>query len=206
MPMITNADRFNVQPVQIKNKNYIIKWLPHAIHKKCLVCLKSSNMEYDAFLKFIRDHCHESSYGNDYVFLKKIEKGTIAEIPMDKVSRPLEIVLLPIKDDMVWLPESEESFKEIAYIYKGTITYYTRLKKPFLGKPSLEMKFTGGNDLLNTDEIIAEYVIEQKRYPVTGKMFDKVFEVQIKSKNTEFFAGIADKYKNKYSVIPEELK
>lgn len=203
---MTDTDRVLFQSVTMQRKSYQVRWLPNAIHKNFLICFKSAYLEYPVFCELLKEHYQENTFESDVLYFIRSTKGSFIEVPMEKINRPVEIIILPIRENDLYLPKTEKEFDEMKYTCKGTINFKAELKKGkfFQNTNDLIMIFSVPNISLNEKEVIAEYVIDQNRYPVTVKMLDKTLEVQIK-RSSEYHAQISKKYKNKYTIREDEL-
>lgn len=205
---MNDTDHIIIQSVMRKGKNYHIKWLPNAVHKSFFLCVKSSFMEYETFRNQMIEHSQEKIYESNDLYFNKIVKGSFVEVSVDKVNRPIDIILLPIKDETLWLPETEKEFDEIKYKCRGTINFelqqnqtggLSRMLSVLSAYAQYEMIFSCSSILLERDEVVAKYLVGDKEYPVTIGMLNKKIELQVK-KNIIPEARIADKYKDKYII------
>lgn len=204
--MMTKADRIVIQSVTMKGKNYLVKWLPHALHKNLIICAKSSFLSYDMFCKCMEEHYMDDSYESETLYFVKASKGSSTELQADKVSRPLDIMILPVKDNSIYLPQNEEELQQIAHVCKGIINLRRSVVRDgfFSSTNTLSLVFSGTNVDLGSKEIIAKYVINQKSYPVTVNMLDRLLEIQVK-RDSDFSATIVDAYKDKYKIREDEM-
>ena len=195
-------DYIVIQKVEIQNKKCIVKWLPNAIHREFLLCFKSSHMDFNMFKQNVTEHFNQDEYEDALLYFKRIKGGNQIEIPREKLRFPVEIFMLPIREDMLYLPAKEENLNEVQYICKGIVNLKSDLKKiSFLGNDcKLTLMFLCPEIPLREDEIIAEYIIDEKVYPVTVKMLGKNIEVFMK-KSSKYYTRIHRKYEEKYTII-----
>lgn len=199
---MNQQNQIMIQEAKIVNQNYLINWLASVYHQDILVCIKSSWIAYDKWKKILQEHCNEIKYQGKEIYWQKITKQTSVKILTTTIKPPIDIILLPITKDSILIPSDEEECIKLQKTIKGVIKC-TRKRKTSLFTLNESIHFY--NDFLPVErnEIVAEYIVENFRYPVTAGMFGQIINVQI-PKNSTCQLYITKNMNSKYNLMISE--
>lgn len=199
---MNQQNQIMIQEAKIVNQNYLINWLASVYHQDILVCIKSSWIAYDKWKKILQEHCNETKYQGKEIYWQKITKQTSVKILTTTIKPPIDIILLPITKDSILIPSDEEECIKLQKTIKGVIKC-TRKRKTSLFTLNESIHFY--NDFLPVErnEIVAEYIVENFRYPVTAGMFGQIINVQI-PKNSTCQLYITKNMNSKYNLMISE--
>lgn len=199
---MNQQNQIMIQEAKIVNQNYLINWLASVYHQDILVCIKSSWIAYDKWKKILQEHYNETKYQGKEIYWQKITKQTSVKILTTTIKPPIDIILLPITKDSILIPSDEEECIKLQKTIKGVIKC-TRKRKTSLFTLNESIHFY--NDFLPVErnEIVAEYIVENFRYPVTAGMFGQIINVQI-PKNSTCQLYITKNMNSKYNLIISE--
>ena len=201
---MSQQDQIMIQGAKIINQNYSINWLASVYYQDILVCFKSSWITYDEFKTILQDHCEEMRYQGRDVYWEKVTKETSLHVLTRTIKPPVDVILLPIKNNAILIPSSEETYRNLQRTIKGVIKCIKERKTPFLALNATEnLKFLNDSLPLQGEEIVAEYIVDNYRYPVTAAMLGQTISVQI-PKSTTCQPCITKSMSNKYKLMISE--
>lgn len=169
-------DHIKIQDARIVNQNYSISWLAAVYHQDILVCLKSSWMKYDDFVEKLQMNGEEKEYLDPDICWQKVARQTSAQILTNKIRTPVDVLLLPVRKNIIYIPPNEEVCRNIQRTIKGIIRY-RRKKTKRLFCVIEELFFPNDSMPVSRDTVIAEYIIADLRYPITVGMMGQAIEV-----------------------------
>lgn len=197
-------DKIMIQEAKIINQNYSINWLASVYYQDILVCFKSSWITYDELKTVLEDHCEEMRYQGGDVYWEKVTKQTSLHVLTQTIKPPVDVILLPIKNNTILIPSSEETYRNLQKTIKGVIKCIKERKAPLFGLNATEnLKFQNDSLPLQGEEIVAEYIVDNYRYPVTAAMLGQTISVQI-PKSTTCQPCITKSMSNKYNLMISE--
>lgn len=201
---MSQQDQIMIQGAKIINQNYSINWLASVYYQDILVCFKSSWISYDELKTILEDHCDELRYQGLDVYWEKVTKQTSLHVLTQTIKPPVDVILLPIKNNAILIPSSEETYRNLQRTIKGVIKCIKERKTSLFGLNATEnLKFLNDSLPLQGEEIVAEYIVDNHRYPVTVAMLGQTISVQI-PKNTTCESRIVQSMSNKYNLIKSE--
>lgn len=201
---MSQQDQIMIQEAKIINQNYSINWLAAVYHQDILVCFKSSWISYDDLKTILEDHCDELRYQGQDVYWEKVTKQTSLHVLTQTIKPPVDVILLPIKNNAILIPFSEETYRNLQRTIKGVIKCIKERKTPFLALNATEyLKFLNDSLPVQGEEIVAEYIVDNHKYPVTAAMLGQTISVQI-PKNTTCEPRIIQSMSNKYNLMISE--
>lgn len=174
-----------IQEAKIVNQNYSIKWLAQVYYQDILVCLKSSWLTFNELRRLLQDHCNETRYQGDGVYWEKVTKQTALKISTTTIKTPVDVILFPATGDEILIPAEEKDYVRLQKTIKGVIKCIKK-KESSLHLLYVTEQLIFVNDALpvNREEVIAEYLVDNLRYPVTSGMLGQPIHVQIPKKST----------------------
>ena len=185
-----------IQDAKIVNQNYSISWLASVYHPDILVCVKSSWITYDELKKILENHCEEMRHQGNGVSSLQILTTTI--------KAPVDVILLPVTKNEILIPADGEECAKLQKTIKGVIKCIKK-RESFLPVFSAAGHLTFVNDSLpvKRDEIVAEYMVDNLRYPVTAAMLGQTISIQI-PKNSTCQPCITKNLNSKYNLTISE--
>lgn len=184
---MSQQDQIILQDVKIANQNYSISWLASAYHADIFVCIKSSWLSYDEFIEILKEKEEKDIdlYCDNRVFWQKVTRQKSLQVSTNKVKPPADVILLPIANNSVLIPKDENEFVNLQKTIKGIIRYTKERKAPLYSFNADEsISFLNDAVPLPKEEIVAEYIVDGLRYPVTVEMLGKKINVHIPRKST----------------------
>ena len=201
---MSQQDQIMIQGAKIINQNYSINWLASVYYQDILVCFKSSWITYDEFKTILQNHCEEMRYQGRDVYWEKVTKETSLHVLTRTIKPPVDVILLPIKNNAILIPSSEETYRNLQRTIKGVIKCIKERKAPLFGLNATEnLKFLNDYLPVQGEEIVAEYIVDNYRYPVTAAMLGQTISVQI-PKSTTCQPCITKSMSNKYNLMISE--
>lgn len=201
---MSQQDQIMIQGAKIINQNYSINWLASVYYQDILVCFKSSWITYDEFKTILQNHCEEMRYQGRDVYWEKVTKQTSLHVLTQTIKPPVDVILLPIKNNAILIPSSEETYRNLQKTIKGVIKCIKERKAPLFGLNATEnLKFLNDYLPVQGEEIVAEYIVDNYRYPVTAAMLGQTISVQI-PKSTTCQPCITKSMSNKYNLMISE--
>lgn len=201
---MSQQDQIMIQGAKIINQNYSINWLASVYYQDILVCFKSSWITYDEFKTILQNHCEEMRYQGRDVYWEKVTKETSLHVLTRTIKPPVDVILLPIKNNAILIPSSEETYRNLQKTIKGVIKCIKERKAPLFGLNATEnLKFLNDYLPVQGEEIVAEYIVDNYRYPVTAAMLGQTISVQI-PKSTTCQPCITKSMSNKYNLMISE--
>lgn len=201
---MSQQDQIMIQGAKIINQNYSINWLASVYYQDILVCFKSSWITYDEFKTILQNHCEEMRYQGRDVYWEKVTKQTSLHVLTQTIKPPVDVILLPIKNNAILIPSSEETYRNLQKTIKGVIKCIKERKVPLFGLNATEnLKFLNDYLPVQGEEIVAEYIVDNYRYPVTAAMLGQTISVQI-PKSTTCQPCITKSMSNKYNLMISE--
>lgn len=201
---MSQQDQIMIQEAKIINQNYSINWLASVYYQDILVCFKSSWITYDEFKTILQNHCEEMRYQGRDVYWEKVTKQTSLHVLTQTIKPPVDVILLPIKNNATLIPTSEETYRNLQKTIKGVIKCIKERKAPLFGLNVTEnLKFLNDYLPVQGEEIVAEYIVDNYRYPVTAAMLGQTISVQI-PKSTTCQPCITKSMSNKYNLMISE--
>lgn len=201
---MNQQNQIMIQEAKIVNQYYSISWLASAYYQDILVCIKSSWITYDELKKILQNHRNEIKYQGGKVYWQKITKQTSLQILITNIKPPVDVILLPIIEDRILIPADREECVKFQKTIKGIIRCIKKRKSSFFALNATEdIIFFNDSLPIERDEIVAEYVIDNLRYPVIEAMLGQTISVQI-PKNLTCHIYITKNMNSKYNLIISE--
>lgn len=193
-----------IQDAKIVNQNYSISWLASVYHPDILVCVKSSWITYDELKKILENHCEEMRHQGNGVYWQKVTRQTSLQILTTTIKAPVDVILLPVTKNEILIPADGEECAKLQKTIKGVIKCIKK-RESFLPVFSAAEHLTFVNDSLpvKRDEIVAEYMVDNLRYPVTAAMLGQTISIQI-PKNSTCQPCITKNLNSKYNLTISE--
>lgn len=193
-----------IQDAKIVNQNYSISWLASVYHQDILVCVKSSWMTYDELKRGLENHCEEMTYQGTDVYWQKVTRQTSLQILTTTIKAPVDVILLPVTRNEILIPVDEEECVRLQKTIKGVIKCIKK-RESILRVFSATEHLTFVNDSLpvKEDEIVAEYMVDNLRYPVTAAMLGQTISIQV-PKNSTCQPCITRNLNSKYNLTISE--
>lgn len=193
-----------IQEAKIINHNYFINWLASVYHKDILVCIKSSWLPYDEFVEVLSKHHNESIYQGDEVYWQKVTKQTSIQISTDTIKQPVDVILLPVSNGDILVPVDEDDCIRLQRTIKGTIKYEVKKKSHLFSFNAIEeITFLTKSLPTKRDDIVAEYIVDNHRYPIVAAMLEKTFSVEV-PKNSTCQLCLIKEMNSKYNLRKNE--
>lgn len=181
---MSQRDQIMIQDAKIANQNYSVSWLASVYHADISVCIKSSWLSYDDFIKILKEN-DIASYCDNRIFWQKVTKQTSLQVSTNTVKPPVDVILLPIANNSVLIPQDENECVNLQKTIKGIIRYTKERKAPLYSFNADEsISFLNDAVPLPKEEIVAEYIVDGLRYPVTVEMLGQKIDVHISRKST----------------------
>lgn len=199
---INQQNRIMIQDVKIVNQNYCVNWLPTVYHQDVLVCMKSSWVPAGDFNNLLIQHSDESIYQEREIYWKKVTRQTSVQVPVTVIRAPIDVILLPIKRNKIYIPENQDAYKELQKTIKGNVKCTKRIIRSWRSV-SEELIFQNMMLPVENDEVVAEYMIDSLKYPITNEMMGKKIEIH-HPKNEDCRVYIAKELSDKYNLIISE--
>ena len=174
---MNRTNYINIQDARIANGKYLVKWQAHTRFGSIVVCFKSSWLSYADFTEILKQTALEKRFEEDELYWEILSRQTSYEVSIQRIRPPVEIVLLPIAGETIYIPQSEEEFDKLKKTVKGTISC-NRTEKAGVFAVEEQMVFSNKYLPLSGDTIIGGYSIDGYKYPVTVDMMDEVICVK----------------------------
>ena len=120
---MNQQEQITIRDAKIINQNYSINWLASVYHKDILVCMKSSWMSYSRFLETLRQHLNENEYQDDEIYWIKVTGKTSVAVLTNTIRAPIDVILLPMTGNKIYIPQNEEMCRSIQKTIKGVVKY-----------------------------------------------------------------------------------
>lgn len=202
---MNQQEQITIRDAKIINQNYSINWLASVYHKDILVCMKSSWMSYSRFLETLRQHLNENEYQDDEIYWIKVTGKTSVAVLTNTIRAPIDVILLPMTGNKIYIPQNEEMCRSIQKTIKGVVKYSKKEISSWIPSININEEIIFQNSLLSlpSDIVIAEYLVGNLRYPVTTGMLGQKIEIQ-HPRNVDCRVCIAKEFSNKYNLIRSE--
>lgn len=200
---MNQQNQIMLQEAKILNQNYSIHWLASVYHQDILVCVRSSWVTYDELKRLLQDHCDEMRYQGNDVYWQKVTKQTSLQILTTTVKPPVDVILLPVTGEEILIPADEKKCVEIQKTIKGVIKCTKKRESSLFGAATEHLMFFNDALPVKREEIVAEYVVDNLRYPVTKAMLGQRISVQIPKKCT-CLPRIANNMNSRYNLMISE--
>ena len=202
---MNQQEQITIRDAKIINQNYSVNWLAPVYHKDILVCMKSSWMSYSRFSESLRRHLNESEYQDDEIYWIKVTGKTSVTVLTNRIRSPIDVILLPMTENKIYIPQSEEMCRSIQKTIKGVVKYIKKEISSWIPSININEEIILQNSSLSLpgDTVIAEYLVGNLRYPVTAGMLGQKIEIQ-HPRNVDCRVCIAKEFGSKYNLIRSE--
>lgn len=202
---MNQQNQIMIQEAKIVNQNYSINWLASVYHQDILVCVKSSWVTYEELKGILQRHSDDMRYQDKEVYWQKVTKQTSVQLPTSTIKPPVDVILLPVAENEILIPSDEKECEKLQKTIKGIIKCTKMREAPLFAFNATE-HLTFINDTLpvKREEVVAEYIVDNIRYPVTAGMLGQTISVQI-PRNATCQPCITKNMNSKYNIwISEE--
>lgn len=197
---MNQQNQITVQEARIVNQNYSINWLASVYHQDILVCVKSSWVTYDELKRVLQDHGNDTKYQGNDVYWQKVTKQTSLQILTTSIKPPVDVLLLPVTKNEILIPVNEQECIKLQKTIKGIIKCLKKRESSLFAFTATEhLRFLNDSIPVKKSEIVAEYIVDNLRYPVTAAMLGQIISVQI-PKNSTCQPVITKNMNNKYNL------
>lgn len=201
---MNQQNQIMIQEAKIVNQNYSINWLASVYHQDILVCVKSSWVTYEDLKRILQSHCNEMKYQDKEVYWQKVTKQTSVQLLTSTIRPPVDVILLPVAKNKILIPMDEKEFDNLQKTIKGVIKCIKKREVALFAFSATErLVFLNDSLPVKREEIVAEYMVDNIKYPVTAGMFGQTISVQI-PKNSTCQPCITKNMNNKYNLIISE--
>lgn len=201
---MNQQNQIMIQEAKIVNQNYSINWLASVYHQDILVCIKSSWIIYDELKRLLQNHCNDMSYQGNEVYWQKMTKQTSLQILTTTIKPPVDVILLPVTKNEILIPADKNECAKLQKTIKGVIKCMKKRKAYLFEFSATEhIKFFNDSLPVERDEIVAEYIVDNRRYPVTAAMLGQTISVRI-PKNSTCQPCITKNMNSKYNLMISE--
>lgn len=202
---MNQQNQIMIQEAKIINQNYSVNWLASVYHQDILVCVRSSWVTYDELKSLLQDHCDEMKYQGSDVYWQKVTKQTSLQILTSIIKPPVDVILLPVTQKEILIPADEKECVKLQKTIKGVIKCTKKRESPRFALKNIteDLRFINDSLPVKREEIVAEYVVDNLRYPVTAAMLGQTISVQI-PKNATCQPCIARNMNSKYNLMISE--
>lgn len=182
---MNQQNQIMIQEAKIVNQNYSINWLASVYHPDILVCVKSSWVTYEELKKILQSHCNDMRYQDKEVYWQKVTKQTALQLLTSTIRPPVDVILLPVTKNEILIPTDEKECDKLKKTIKGVIKCIKKRESPLFAFSATEyFEFLNDSLPVKREEIVAEYIVDNLRYPVTAGMLGQTISVQIPKKST----------------------
>ncbi len=201
---MNQQNQIMIQEAKIVNQNYSINWLASVYHQDILVCVKSSWLTYEEFKNILQSHSNDMIYQDKEVYWQKVTKQTSVQLLTSTIKPPVDVMLLPITKNEILTPADEKECDKLQKTIRGVIKCIKNREASLFAFSATEhLRFLNDSLPVKRDEVVAEYIVDNLRYPVTAGMLGQTISVQI-PKNTTCQPCITKNMNSKYNLMINE--
>lgn len=142
-------------------------------------------------------------YQGSDVYWQKVTKQTSLQVLTNIIKPPVDVILLPVTQKEILIPADEKECVKLQKTIKGVIKCTKKRETRLLSGTTEDLRFFNDSLPVKREEIVAEYVVDNLRYPVTAAMLGQTISVQI-PKNATCQPCIAKNMNSKYNLMISE--